>query len=160
VVLRGRKRKFRWVWRREKMYLMRSEAAAKSGYQQRLRERSSTYDRLPVGVSIMPCAERRTSEREVVVEDACYYRRDVPCLPWWPEVIKAAQEITHYTFDDGQTFARIRYGDEEWGSAADKRSCHDCAVVKGQYHVGPDCAVEQCPRCGNGLANCDCDFAK
>jgi hypothetical protein len=157
VVLPGRV--FRWIWRREKTYLMRSEAAAKSSYQRWLSERSSTYDRLPVGASIMPCAERRISERQVVVEDARCFRPDVPCLPWWPEAIKVAQGITHYTFDDGKTLARIRYGDEEWGSVADEHSCYDCSVVKGQYHVGPDCAMEQCPSCSYKLAECDCDFA-
>lgn len=152
-------RMFRWVWRRQKTYLMRSEIAAKSSYQRRLRERSASYDRLPVGATIMPGAKQRTSQPEGVVEDARCLRPDVPCLPWWPEAIKAAQRITHYAFDDGRTLARIRYGEEDWDTGADKNSCYDCAVVKGQYHVGPDCAVEQCPRCGGGLAECDCDFA-
>lgn len=156
AVLPGRA--FRWIWRREKTYLMRSEAAAKSSYQRRLRERSASYDRLPVGASIMPCAERRTSQPEVVVQCTGSYRPDVPCLPCWPEAIKAAQGITHYAFDDGQTLTRIRYGDEAWGSVADEHPCYDCAVLKGQYHVGPDCAMEQCPRCGDKLAECDCDF--
>jgi hypothetical protein len=156
-VLRGRK--FRWIWRRQKTYLMRSEAVAKTSYQRQLRQRSARYDRLPVGASIMPCAKQQISEAEVIVEDFRGYRPDVPCLPWWPEEIKAAQKITHYTFNDGRSLARIRYGDEEWGSAADEHSCHDCAVIKGQYHVGPNCAVEQCPRCSDALANCDCDFA-
>ena len=156
AVLPGRT--FRWIWRREKIYLMPSEAAAKAGYLRRIRERSSAYDRLPTGASIMPSAQRRASPREVVVNDARVYRKDGPCLPWWPEAMEAAQEVRYYTFNDGQTLARIRYGDEEWNNPANNRSCYDCAVVKGQYHVGPDCAVEQCPRCGGGMANCDCDF--
>jgi hypothetical protein len=153
VVLPGRM--FRWIWRREKRYSLPTEAAAKASYKQRLKQRLATSERLPVGASIMPCA-KRLANRPVV--DDRWYRQDVPALPWWPEAIRAAQEVSHYTFDDGQTLARIRYGDEEWGTAADERSCYDCAVIKGQYHVGPDCAVEQCPRCGNTLAECDCDF--
>jgi hypothetical protein len=154
VVMRGRV--FRWIWRREKRYSMRSEAAAKSSYQKLVKARSTTYDRLPAGASIMPCVEQRTTRAKV---DDRWYRKDVPAIPWWHEAIEAAQEVSHYTFEDGVTLQRIRYGDEEWGSSADRKCCYDCGVIKGQYHVGPDCAVEQCPRCGNQLADCDCDFA-
>ncbi len=84
VVLPGRV--FRWIWRREKRFSMRSEAAARASYQRLVKERSATYDRLPPGVSIMPCAERRTRQPKV---DERWYRKDVPALPWWPEAITA-----------------------------------------------------------------------
>lgn len=70
--------------------------------------------------------------------------------------IEEAQTYTHYLIG-GQEVARVRYGDEadDWG--ADKRQCHDCAVVKGQFHVG-GCDVERCPVCGGQVISCDCDY--
>lgn len=36
-----------------------------------------------------------------------------------------------------------------------RQPCHDCAVVKGQYHV-PGCDVERCPVCDEQAAFCNC----
>ncbi len=75
----------------------------------------------------------------------------------WPAKIEAAQALTHYVID-GQSFARIRYGDEseDWG--ADRKPCHDCGVIKGQLHVGPACDVERCPSCGGQVIGCECNY--
>lgn len=53
--------------------------------------------------------------------------------------------------------SRIRYGSEkdDWG--AEKVPCHDCRVIKGEFHV-PSCDVEECPVCGDQLSSCDCPF--
>lgn len=74
----------------------------------------------------------------------------------WPEKIVKAQAISSYTLR-GKSFSRVRYGSEadDWG--ADKSPCHDCAVIKGEFHV-PDCDVEECPSCGGQLISCDCSF--
>jgi hypothetical protein len=53
---------------------------------------------------------------------------------------------------------RLRYGSEvdDWG--ADKQPCHDCAVIKGEFHV-PGCDVERCPVCGGQLwFGCECEW--
>lgn len=72
----------------------------------------------------------------------------------WPEKIQAAQFITTVV-TDGKECDRIRYGDEEdWGS--DRQPCHDCRVIKGQFHV-PGCDVERCPVCGGQIIGCECE---
>jgi hypothetical protein len=75
----------------------------------------------------------------------------------WPAKIIEAQEKITYVIN-GEPRERIRYGDEaeDWG--ADDGPCHDCAVVKGQYHVPFLCDVERCPGCGEQAIGCDCDY--
>jgi hypothetical protein len=68
-----------------------------------------------------------------------------------------AQELTHYLVG-AQPFARIRYGDESDDWHADAIPCHDCAVVKAQYHV-PSCDVEECPNCQGQALSCDCELS-
>ncbi len=73
----------------------------------------------------------------------------------WPARIEAAQSVTAYTIN-GESYERIAYGKEadEWPHEA----CHDCGVLKGQYHVPLVCDVEQCPRCGHQVIGCGCAY--
>lgn len=72
----------------------------------------------------------------------------------WPEKIAAAQRLHTYSIG-GVEHPRIRYGEERDDRGADRQPCHDCAVVKGQYHV-PGCDVERCPVCDEQAAFCSC----
>ena len=73
----------------------------------------------------------------------------------WPEKIKAAQ-LEPTVAIKGIERQRVRYGEEadDWG--ADGHPCHDCRVIKGQFHVF-GCDVERCPVCGGRLIGCECD---
>jgi hypothetical protein len=76
--------------------------------------------------------------------------------PSWPPKIEEAQSIPKATIN-GKAYSRIKYGDEQDDWGADSQPCHDCAVIKGQYHV-PSCDVEECPRCGGQAIGCDCEY--
>lgn len=80
----------------------------------------------------------------------------VPMHPDWPAHIEAAQEVATYTIK-GTAFQRIRFGDEKDDRGADRGPCHDCGVLKGQYHV-PCCDVESCPLCGEQSIACECEI--
>lgn len=75
----------------------------------------------------------------------------------WQKKIEESQLKTTYVIE-GKELERIRYGSEsdDWG--ADKQPCHDCGVVKGQYHVFSQCDVERCPVCDSQAIGCDCDY--
>ncbi len=75
---------------------------------------------------------------------------------YWPERIQQAQRQPLYLIE-GQQWARVRYGEETQDWEAEKLPCHDCRVIKGQFHV-PSCDVEQCPRCGEQALSCDCEL--
>ena len=74
----------------------------------------------------------------------------------WPERIEEAQTIPTVSIG-GREYPRIRYGDEsdDWG--ADRQPCHDCAAIKGQFHV-ISCDVERCPSCGGQAITCECPY--
>jgi hypothetical protein len=74
----------------------------------------------------------------------------------WPEKIQAAQLQTTYTID-GKEFQRVRYGEEQEDWGANQHPCHDCRVIKGQFHV-VGCDGEECPLCHGQVLSCDCDY--
>ena len=72
--------------------------------------------------------------------------------------ITAATGCTRQHFMLGKKpVPRIRYGEESrpptWYSYNDR--CDDCGVEMGAYHHR-DCAIEQCPLCGDYAAVCNC----
>jgi hypothetical protein len=73
-------------------------------------------------------------------------------IPEWPARIEAAQQMITYVIN-GREYPRVPYGDDGWDAS---KPCHDCAVIRGQFHVGPVCDVEQCPCCGGQVLSCDC----
>jgi hypothetical protein len=79
------------------------------------------------------------------IQKGSVIHRGVRMIEGWPDKIREAQTITHYHIG-GRDFERIRYGDEadDWG--AKERPCHDCRVIRGEYHVA-GCDVERCPKC-------------
>lgn len=81
--------------------------------------------------------------------------RGVSMIEGWPDKIQEAQHITTCVVN-GAEVSRIRYGDEpdDWG--ADRRPCHDCGAIKGEFHV-EGCDVERCAGCGGQRFNCDCE---
>jgi hypothetical protein len=74
----------------------------------------------------------------------------------YPQTIADAQKITVYRTSDGQTIPRTRFGSEHdsWDAS---QPCHDCCVVRGEFHV-PGCDVEEYPLCIGQRLSCDCPF--
>lgn len=72
----------------------------------------------------------------------------------WPEKIQAAQLQMTYVIG-GKEYPRIRYGEEQDDWGANEHGCHDCRVVKGQFHV-IGCDGEECPVCHCQVISCTC----
>lgn len=73
-----------------------------------------------------------------------------------PSDIVAAQRIIGYVLK-GKEYYRIKYGDELY-DIPDYDAvlpCHDCAVIKGEYHTD-GCDWEQCPKCHEQALGCGC----
>jgi hypothetical protein len=81
--------------------------------------------------------------------------RCVSMIAGWPERIRAAQLVTNCVIG-GKEVPRVRYGEEkdDWGAA--HSPCHDCGVIKDEFHV-QGCDVERCAGCGGQRFNCDCE---
>ena len=75
-----------------------------------------------------------------------------------PKDILDAQRILHFS-DGRRKYARFKYGDEPTWLGLDPTfaevPCHDCFVLKGQYHT-EGCDVEECPKCHGQLLGCSC----
>ena len=75
-----------------------------------------------------------------------------------PKEIIEAQKTT-FLETGGRKYPRIKFGDEpgwlEIRPDFAEIPCHDCGVLKGQYHLD-HCDVEECPRCHRSLLGCDC----
>ena len=73
----------------------------------------------------------------------------------WPEELASSQGVATYGIG-GVEYPRVRYGSEteDWG--ADRGPCHDCAAVKGEFHV-LGCDAEECPVCQGSIFSCDCE---
>jgi hypothetical protein len=75
-----------------------------------------------------------------------------------PKYILDAQLQPHVWFGL-KACSRFKYGDEPGCLSVDPAfseiPCHDCGVIKGQYHVD-GCDQEECPNCHRQLLGCDC----
>ena len=56
----------------------------------------------------------------------------------------------HWYMIDGQMYEAVKFGDPREQLPDDIEVCHDCGVVRGEYHHA-GCDMERCPKCGSQL---------
>ena len=97
-------------------------------------------------------------------KDRIVFYNEVLMPLYMKKEIENEQKIKYF-IENGKKYERIPYGDEikyykyntddEYYSTYSNIPCHDCFVVKGQYHLN-GCDVEVCPKCNGQLLSCDC----
>lgn len=75
--------------------------------------------------------------------------------PWVRLELGGDFDETHYELC-GQEYARIRIGEEAKSVVDADGECPVCAREDGEYHE-EGCPKEECPRCHDLLAECDCE---
>ena len=76
----------------------------------------------------------------------------------WADALTHTQLETYYRDAEGQ-YQRLPFG-EEWflsPQVAAAGPCRHCGTIRGKLH-DPSCDYEQCPKCGQQLMSCDCEF--
>lgn len=77
----------------------------------------------------------------------------------YPEEFKKAQNQPTFVIK-GKVVKRVKYGEEKNGYdySPDTNPCHDCAVLKGEYHLF-GCEAEECPLCRRQVLSCGCEIS-
>ncbi|MCW8196407.1 hypothetical protein F6455_16555 [Proteobacteria bacterium 005FR1] len=73
---------------------------------------------------------------------------------FWADLLKRSQSESAWSVA-GQTYPRIRHGEEDKGTAR-LGPCVDCGAAVGQYHALA-CEAEPSPRCLAQRFCCDCE---
>lgn len=91
-------------------------------------------------------------ERDIVYYNYQFLNLDIV------EYIESFQKITK-VLSNGKIYDRIRYGSPlEWDESDlsyAEYNCHDCGVIKGQFHT-ENCDMERCPICLGQYISCGC----
>ena len=77
----------------------------------------------------------------------------------YPEEFRKAQNQPTFVIN-GKVVKRVKYGEEKNGYdySPDTNPCHDCAVLKGEYHLF-GCEAEECPLCRWQALSCGCKYS-
>jgi len=104
-------------------------------------------------------------EREIPDSDISKIAQDIYSTFEWIDDYTEAQKKKTVRLS-GKIYRRIRFGNEPlWDGVTEdeatmwqelaKRPCHDCGVIKGEFHLG-GCDWEHCPRCKSQYLGCEC----
>ena len=104
-------------------------------------------------------------EREIPDSDISKIAQDIYSTFEWIDDYTEAQKNKTVRLS-GETYRRIRFGKEPlWDGATEdeatmwrelaRRPCHDCGVIKGEFHLD-GCDWEHCPRCKGQYLCCGC----